>query len=149
MNKKGISPLIGTVLLVAIVIAMVLLIMPWVSNLIKEQQERSTSALTKLDCIDELSFELLIDSADNLVISNTGQADIVSLKVRKYDIDGKLIESASVPGDIGTEAVLSYGDLTTGVSCGAGVERLEAVATIKSGGEMINCADNPRDIICY
>lgn len=151
MNKKGISPLIGTVLLVAITIAMILLIMPWITRTIKTQQERSTEALTQMDCVDKLDFDLLVGSTDNkITVDNTGQADIWQLTFRTYDATGKLISTVKDPATMAATAkVAKYTTVLSAVICDpTSVDKVEAIAVIKSGDNVITCSDSPREVYC-
>ena len=143
MNKKGISPLIGTVLLVAIVIAMILLIMPWVTDMIEKQKQRTTEASRQFDCITRLNFNLKM-SGDKMMIDNRGDVTIEKIQFRIYDSEGN-VETPD-PYDEPIEPYAIASDI--GVSCDEGIERIEAIATIRSEGRSITCADAAKDYYC-
>ncbi len=156
MNKKGISPLIGTVLLVAIVIAMILLIMPWMTKTIKTQQEKTTEATRQFDCVTELNFDLKEGDNGKIMVDNRGNVDITKLIFRLYGPGGGLadvtIDNPNIisPGTDETVVVGAYGIVTfDDIVCdGTDVVRVEAIATISSGGKDLTCGDVPRDYEC-
>jgi flagellin-like protein len=144
MNKKGISPLIGTVLLVAIVIAMILLIMPWVTNMIEDQKGKTAEASRQFDCVTSLSFELSVDSTNNVMVDNKGSVDIDSLNIRLFNADGTLTSTTPFAP---TGGIASFDIADTLVDCTAG-QRVEAIATITSEGKPLTCGQTPREVSC-
>ncbi len=57
LNKKGISPLIATVLLIGLVIAIIATIMLWSRSIIKEEiEKRAQIATGKLACLTEIEI---------------------------------------------------------------------------------------------
>ncbi len=147
MNKKGISPLIGTVLLVAIVIAMILIIMPWVTRTIREQQTKTAEASRQFDCITKLNFELT-GSPEKILVDNRGEVDLVKLTFRSYKTDGSVSTSTMEPTGTETLVVAAYAIEPASVSCATNVERVEAMATIMSESKPLMCADASRDYYC-
>ena len=145
MNKKGISPLIGTVLLVAIVIAMVLLIMPWVTNMIEKQKQRTTEASRQFDCITRLNFNL-IESDGNIMVDNKGDIAIEELKFRTFE-EGEDVDITGYGEDDDSKIIEPYDIVDVGVTCGT-ADRIEVIATIRSEGRDIVCADASRDYFC-
>lgn len=99
MKKKGISPIISTVLIVAFVIVLSLLVFNWVQkNIVSESMEKTEEKLTgQLDCI---STEIEIASACvdanpnptkvSLNVDNTGDTNIDGLTIRIIDGDGEV-----------------------------------------------------------
>jgi flagellin-like protein len=147
MNKKGVSPLIGTVLLVAIVIAMILLIMPWVSNMIEKQKQRTTEASRQFDCITKLNFDLSKSADGSIMIDNRGEVDINKITFRKYPVGGGV--PTAVKKEAAADKIPSYEVKSfTDVKCDSTLEKIEIIATISSEGKDIVCADSPREIYC-
>lgn len=144
MNKKGISPLIGTVLLVAIVIAMVLLVMPWIQKTIVSQQEKTTESAKQLDCITDLDLMLTSDAAGVVSLDNRGSVGIKQVVYRVYDSTGA-VTSPTKLGDGSAVVVAAYSVVpATGVTCPVG-GRVEAIATLESG---VVCSDTPAELTC-
>ncbi len=78
-NKRGLSPVIATVLLIAIVIAMALIIFLWVRGLVGESITKLEGENIKLTC-DKVKFSADY-SEGKLLISNDGNVPIYSLLI--------------------------------------------------------------------
>ncbi len=145
MSKKGISPLIGTVLLVAIVIAMILLIMPWITNTIKSQQEKATESLVAMDCATDLDLDLVLDSASGAVsVSNRGGTVVTKLIFKTYTPTGGFAATQhdSIERTATTKAVEPYGATDSGVICdGTSIGKVEVIATLDSGAVCAGAAE--------
>ncbi len=89
MKKKGISPVIATVLLIAIVVIIALIVFLWFRSMTKE-------ATTKFDKNIELVCNDVSFDADysgvTLNIVNTGNVPIFKIKARTYDESGYTTE---------------------------------------------------------
>ncbi len=120
-NKKGISPLIATVLLIGATIALAALVMVWSQNLFKTTTERTKEGIEAEMICTEVQFR--VDSAigtstpSTLRITNNGDQDIKTFIARVYDDEGN-VELGTVTGDIlssyGSEAyTIGYGEGTT------------------------------------
>ena len=79
-NKKGISPVIATVLLIAMVVAISLIIFIWFRSLMKETVTKFEGENIELAC-DKVAFDASY-SGGTLYISNTGNVPIYSLNVK-------------------------------------------------------------------
>jgi flagellin-like protein len=78
MKKRALSPVIATVLLVAIVVVLALIIFIWASSFIKENVEKFGSSID-LSC-DNIDF--IADIADKkLGVENRGNVPIYNIKV--------------------------------------------------------------------
>jgi flagellin-like protein len=96
INKKGVSPLIATVLLIAFVIIIAILVWVWYRDTI-ETELRKTEVRTEaeLACSREVEISLgdvrCVMSGSNKTIlfdvENTGTLDIDLFKIRFYDDD--------------------------------------------------------------
>jgi flagellin-like protein len=78
--KKGVSPVIATILLVGIVIMMGIIIFLWFKNLQKEAITKFGDTNIELVC-DEVSFDASYSSGQ-LYLLNTGNVPIYSFKVK-------------------------------------------------------------------
>ena len=89
-GKKGLSPVIATVMLVALVLVLAAIVFMWARGFIGEQVEkggRSTESVCrevsfKLDFIEKPSDASKLKG--DLYVSNTGNANINSLEVRAH-----------------------------------------------------------------
>lgn len=79
MEKKGLSPVIATVLLIAIVVAMALIIFLWFKGMTEEEVTKFEGEHVKLSC-DKVEYTA--EFSDNILyISNTGNVPIYSLRI--------------------------------------------------------------------
>jgi flagellin-like protein len=81
-DKKGVSPVIATVLLVTMVVVMALIIFVWLTNINKE-------AITKFDGtnVEVICGDIKFDSsysAGNLYALNSGDVPLYSMKMRVF-----------------------------------------------------------------
>ena len=96
-NKRGLSPLIATVLLVGFSVAIVALVIVWGTNYVKEVQEKEGGiAEGKLNCATDVEINIL-----NVEKIADGQLDISVANV-KNTVDGFVFR---VNGNKGTDIV--------------------------------------------
>jgi len=87
-SKKGISPLIATVLLVGFVIAIAALLWMWWGNIVKEQAEKTAAqSQGKMVCSSEVAFSVTDASCYNsthilLYLENKGITKIDDFRVQ-------------------------------------------------------------------
>lgn len=81
-NKKAISPVIATVLLIAMVIVIGLIVFLWFRGMVEEEKTKFGKNI-KLVCSD-VEFEAEYGSG-TLYISNKGNVPIFSMKVQIFD----------------------------------------------------------------
>ena len=100
-RRKGLSPVIATVLLIGIVIALALIIFLWFRGTMEP-------AITKFDknielvCQEDVDFDASYSSTGGLQIVNSGKSPIFSFKVRIIREDGEY-ETKDI-GDIATDS---------------------------------------------
>ena len=96
-DKKGISPLIATVLIIGFTIVLAVLVITWISGTVEETTE-TTDCMTEAQqvCLDSVGSLKLSGSATNpLVIVNEGADDLTTgLTVVQYDTTGATIGTA-------------------------------------------------------
>ena len=88
MKKRGISPVIATVLLIAIVLVIALIVFMWFRGLIQEANTKFDGENIELACDDILFEAEYDDSAGEIAIQNLG--GIVPI----YEIKLKIIKTA-------------------------------------------------------
>lgn len=83
MNKKGISPLIATVLVIGFTIVLAGMIIAWGGDLFKNMQEsQSKTADTQLACAQAVNSIDVSATATTLTIDNKADAEITGIRVR-------------------------------------------------------------------
>jgi len=82
-NKKGVSPVIATVLLVVMVVITALIIFLWFRNINKEQITKFEGRNVELVCGD-VKFDASY-SAGELYVMNTGNVPLYSMKIRIFE----------------------------------------------------------------
>lgn len=92
-NKKAVSPLIATVLLIAFAVALGAIVMNWGESFVRETQETAEEAsIGKIECTTKVSFEVVNakyeedgdDATFEALIRNTGDADIEEFVVQVF-----------------------------------------------------------------
>jgi len=110
MNKRGISPIVATILLVVIAIIIALIIILWAKNIVKESIQKSVAGKSEKieNFCKEVSFSADVSLKNtgssreshelNFGITNSGNVPIYQIQVLKVDRDkgaksdvGKLI----------------------------------------------------------
>lgn len=152
MNKKGVSPLIATVLIIGFTIALAAVVMTWGGGFVRSTTESTeASADLTLKCSTQVVFDVknAVDNGDNtgiVTIENKGDLEITSLMLRTYDVDGTPIGTLDTKGKT-PEGVQAFGvetfDLTaTEMTNAVEVEALARISDNK-GGEY-TCGQTPR-----
>ena len=168
-SKRGVSPLIATVLLIAFAVALGAVVMNWGSNFVKQQTQRAEDTTnTKLGCALRVSLKIAeIDSIPQLCYGGGGTAGYVELRLNNEDetnsIDGL---SISIGGESGvynndtinttipvglsgfvnmTYSYASYGKIKSiiivpKISIGGILTPCGGSALHKSGSELRNCS---------
>ena len=95
MKKKGVSPVIATVLLIAMVVVLALIIFMWFRSLSQEKIMKFDQNI-ELVCPD-VSFS--VQSGTSLIIENTGDVSLFSLKVRGTSRDYETGDISSITDD--------------------------------------------------
>ena len=107
-SKKGVSPLIATILLIAFAVALGSVVMNWGLTLnLGKSDDKCRNVEIKLRDIDsaEACYGGFGSNGDiNFIIDNTGSADISGLAIwvvgdketRLFDIDGILVKKGSI-----------------------------------------------------
>ena len=120
MNKKGISPVIATVLLIAIALTLAVIIFIWARSFVSESITKNGQAITFV-CDDvKDTFDAEAKSDGELLIVNRGNVPLYGFEVSKVTLgartrigEGTFVQPVS-PGDSGSISLgtnsLSSGD---------------------------------------
>jgi flagellin-like protein len=118
MKKKGISPVIATVLLIAMVVVVALIIFIWFRGMIGESAEKFDKNV-ELVC-DDVDFEVEYSSGGVLSVVNKGYVPIFQLQVRvenEGSHDTETIDENTDDWGLGLLEGGAYsGDFNTGIN---------------------------------
>lgn len=149
LNKKGISPLIATVLIIGFTVALAAVIMVWGQGFIKGMTEKAeaTSTLETI-CATDVAVDVTnacvtgtTGGTVTLTIANNGARALEGLAVRAYRSASDL-ESVAVPEtDLGLPLAAAGADtFTVTLEVADTVRQVEVVPTIEVEGKEHTCA---------
>lgn len=156
LNKKGISPLIATVLVIGFTVALAAVILTWGTSFTKSIQ-KGTEETTEIQlaCAQDVQFDVksaCYDSVANgikFIVENNGNRDLVKfnarLKVSETDISAGEVPNPTAPNPILPRFGLQTYTLTAADVPGitgkeASVQEVTLVPVIKIGDREITCA---------
>jgi flagellin-like protein len=88
-NKKGISPLIATVLIIGFTIVLAVLVITWISGTVEDTTtETDCMADAQKICLDSIGVIQLSEYGANLIVVNEGADVIDSITIVQYDGTG-------------------------------------------------------------
>jgi len=120
-NKRGVSPIIATVLLISIVVVLALIIFLWARGFVTETISKNGVPADQV--CDEISLEVLyID--DELQVTNLGNTPVYGLEIRKTL--GASIETEREQG-------IAAGQ-SASINIGAGYDEIEVFPSILGQG---------------
>lgn len=153
--RKGISPLIATVLIIGFTVALAAIIMTWGTTFSKGMQ-KSTEATTEeqLSCAQDVVIDLsgacyvAGKAAVKLTIKNDGSKDIVKMSARFYkDANTVASDTTTLVGVAPAVFLSAYGLQTKDVTLAAPlagaadtVTLVEIIPVIKVGEKELTCA---------
>lgn len=125
MNKKGISPLIATVLLVSFVVILSGVIMFWGRQYVTELMEKKgETAAAKQECVVGVSFDVVSASGSSVSIVNSGDVKL----------SGFILKFSGQPSCDIVQSVKPYDNAVIDVSpCGSG-SQVNMIPMIKPSG---------------
>lgn len=153
-NKKGISPLIATVLILGFTVALAAVIMVWGTRFTTNIQEQTEeTANTQVICTNDVAFKIsnvcrvttdpAVTNNYKVFIENNGIRDIRSLNVRFYKSNTEVTTKEMFSSSIGKYALDNE---ETGVL--ASITELlyvQAIPTITVNGRPVVCTANIQD----
>mgnify|MGYP001576811092 CR=1 FL=1 len=141
LNKRGISPLIATILLIGFTVALAAVVITWGSGFVDRitsgTEDRATKALA---CTSDLNFEIRAVTCPNKVlIENKGDIDIVKFTLRFFN-----------GGGVATQALAGLNqneikEFILNPNMPAGTNRVEGIATVKIDGQDITCSETVKE----
>jgi flagellin-like protein len=123
-QKKAVSPIIATMLLIGIVIVLAIIIFLWLKGFTKEVVTKNLGfgekniELVCEDVVMDAKYETLGSNDKIIYISNNGNAPIYAIKIKKYSIDNTY-EIEEVTYSDGSKVNIKQGK-TISLTIGAG-----------------------------
>jgi flagellin-like protein len=114
MKRKGLSPVVATVLLISIAVVLAVIVLFWARGFISEKIQKSDEPVE--NSCESLVFGAEIDSNDNeLVVINRGNVPIYGISVKEEGI-GFVSISGTVDKDVtlGDSVVFGGGEIAPG-----------------------------------
>ncbi len=141
LAKKGISPLIATVLLIGFTVALAAVLMTWGLDYIRGTTQQVGSQTEEYLKCSDLSFE--ITQADcttgDITVQNNGDTDISGVILRVFvGPDVTVVRGAGIPAFANAHYVATM----------TGASKVDAIPEIKSStGRNITCESNRREFV--
>jgi flagellin-like protein len=141
MNRKGISPIIASVLLLAVSLAVVGIFSGWAPELAQDVTESTSNSTYETIACNEASVEIRSaywDGTDTTTVSlrNTGDEDLNNLTVIGFDQDGTIVgnqlNGVSIPSgalkekDVDTTSKPDYMEVFS-QACGSVTYRIDDI----------------------
>ena len=151
MKKRGVSPVIATVLLISIVVVLALIIFLWFKGMSGEVITKFGEENIGLACQNKVDFQVEIKTDKSILIKNTGDAYILSMKMEKHT--GGDYETFSLTlGDSGKG--LDVGQIYTITSTKAGIKDsdkivlLPVLVGLNEAGQQVSytCSNKKKEI---
>lgn len=137
LTKKGISPLIATVILIGFTVALSSMVMIWGKEFITEKTEKQEeTAEAQMSCLE---VEFTVDKA-----CKTGNGNEIKLMLRNLKtakIDAFTLRSIDLPDTIQTAELESLGVLEVITKdLGQNIDTIDIVPQIKIGNDYLPCS---------
>jgi len=153
MKKKGISPLIATVLIIGFTVALAAIIITWSTGFTKKMQATTEeTANIQVVCATDVVFDIKSVCATatsyKILIQNDGKESVTNWVIRFFRSENEVVsvDTRDLTGDFG---VLAFGIKqleitapTTPVDYKEKVTKVEVFPIIQKGGKDIVCSQN-------
>lgn len=151
MNKRGISPLIATVLIIGFTVALAAVIMTWGQSFSKGIQEQTEETSTQqITCAQDVMFDITnvcettTDGTYKITIANNGNKKIDKFKVRYYEAADDVVPMDVTFGTGDDAGIVAFGieSDSSVASTQSDVVKIEAIPVITLEGKEITCSSN-------
>jgi flagellin-like protein len=146
-GKKGISPLVATVLIIGFTVALAMIIIAWMAFIRDVQETTETSAVTQIICANDVMFkitnvcETATDGTYKVTIQNDGTKKIESFNARFFEAADDVAQQSITFGGDGIPAFWIESDSTV-ASGQADTIMVEAVPTVTINNQAVTCPSN-------
>ena len=138
VNRRGVSPVIATVLLIAIALVLAIIVFLWAKSFIGEKTKKFGEPI-EFSC-EDISFIAEAFDSDEIDIENKGNVPIYGIEVRKKDT-GTILDAGRFEKTIGVGETESV----TGISLAEGDEILVVPIVLGETGEYKKAYTCPGD----
>jgi flagellin-like protein len=155
VGKRGISPLIATVLIIGFVIALAAIIMTWGTSFTRDiQQTTEEGASTQITCSQDVVFKITnvcdvstLNGIYKITIQNDGTKLINSFNVRYFEAADDVTQQSVTFGGNGIPAFGIEADNTveSGQTAVSAVKKIEAIPVVTINNKAVTCSANIRD----
>lgn len=145
MKKKGISPLIATVLILGFTVALAAIIMTWGTSFTKGiQKGTEEEATAQIKCSTDVDIKITCDCSATQCkyrIINNEASTINKIRTRFFDVNGNFLGTDSqTPNVVGWDVSAEYTKLLSSTGNNIKIELLVEEATI--GGALFKCGSS-------
>jgi flagellin-like protein len=156
MKKKGISPLIATVLIIGFTVALAAIIITWSTGFTKRMQTQTEeTANVQIICSTDVVFGIksvcyedeaakctgAITPCYKVLIQNDGKEDITGWKIRVYQ-DANTVKAFDKPESVDAFGIVTVDVLTSDITGLISVRQIEAFPVITRSNKDIICSQN-------
>ncbi|MBX4211887.1 hypothetical protein KW787_00315 [Candidatus Pacearchaeota archaeon] len=101
MEKRGLSPVIATVMLIALALIIALIIFLWAKNFIKEVPQKFGEPVDRACAQVSIDAEITGDIERKISLINRGNVPVYGVEIRKKDaVEGSIKNIATLPTTI-------------------------------------------------
>jgi len=144
MKKRGVSPLVATVILVAIVIIIALLLWFWYNNFLEEQRDKAGIDLA-MECSQNTELQIrsssCIDTTEGYTITielaNTGDSKLTGFVFVVNTVSSSVSKESSKVLDSGTS--LTYTINIADAEISESPKEVEVIPIVSKGSEIKHC----------
>ena len=149
-DKKGLSPVIASVLLIALVLVLAAIVFLWARGFISEQIEKFGQPIN--DICEDVAFDVDLFNGSNgreIEVVNRGNVNIQRLDIKKIAGANSEIEGFEIPVPIGQSATK---EITLEMDNGDEVEKIKIYPAIvgnvkgKATTKVYTCLENGKTI---
>ena len=143
ISKKGISPVIATVLLVAIAIIVVTIIWFWASRSVKDVGSKFETPLNQ--ACQELNLDVSISGSDINIVNSESQFSLEKIVLK--DDSGSLYECSMNPIAPGDSSSITLSDCSDNGNSASGKTIVSVIPVLKGDNEeLYNCDNNEVEV---
>jgi len=151
-HKKGISPLIATVLILGFTVALAAIIMVWGQRFTQTMQKQTEeTSTTQITCATDVDFKIkdvcksTTPAGYKVVIENNGKLKLEKLIVRFYEASDKMQKAPDSMFASGVDSYAINSDVYNPGTALTSVKYVEVIPIIKLSGKEVTCSANKQD----
>jgi len=143
IGKRGISPIIATVLLIAFAVVLAALVMNWQGKFVEKLQKTTDKSVGgEIDCLSDVDINVKLDEG-TLIVENNKGTTLDGIIVRDYMSDGTITVREPMDPTLGVELgepIPAYGSkiYSTFTVTGEKVEVIPIIETEDGGSKNCN-----------